>query len=536
MQENARLKYLSVHLDDEGKNVVASFAPAEDVDSITYDDLKGSVDAAGFGEYRLNESALHDALVKYTAGEPFVLIVGEAVDGEFDISIDDNQLNAYLTCRLPCGGMPVTLEHVLKEAKRQGITQEIDHTAIETALKEGGENILIASGKAAVDGMDAKFESLIPGAKKRSPHLDENGMADFRELGGIPVVHAGDALMRRILPTSGESGLTLSGKTIPAKPGKDAMFATKLSGVEFDPADQNVLVAAIDGSPHLLENGASVEPIYKAQDVDLHIGNIDFLGTVNVTGEVQTGMTIKASGDIHISNTIEGVMLIAGGDIVVKGGIIGLTERGKTIHSSITCKGSCNANFVQNAHISAGNGIFIRDFVMQSELSARHQVIIGDKGGHKGYIIGGVTRARVLIKAQVIGSPARAKTVLIAGVDQTLYSRLAAIAEARNLAADKLLQIVKLLDLARANPDRIPAETAKAAEATRIAINAELSALLLDEKEVKREIATGEAAQVVAEKQFLEGTEIHFGSKHQSFLTNREGGIVQLKEDKLVFT
>ena len=39
------------------------------------------------------------------------------------------------------------------------------------------------------------------------------------------------------------------------------MFATKLSGVEFDPADQNVLVAAIDGSPHLLENGSSVEPI-----------------------------------------------------------------------------------------------------------------------------------------------------------------------------------------------------------------------------------------------------------------------------------
>lgn len=173
----------------------------------------------------------------------------------------------------------------------------------------------------------------------------------------------------------------------------------------------DLLIAATDGCPVLLKDGVSVEPIYTVGDVDLYTGNIDFPGTVNVTGEIHIGMTVKASGDIHVNGTVEGVTLAAGGDIAVKDGIIGLTERAgkKSHHSAITCGESCSANFAQNAHISAGKGIFIRDFTMQSKLSARHQIVVGD-GSRKGYLIGGTARAAMLIKAKIIGSPTRSKT------------------------------------------------------------------------------------------------------------------------------
>lgn len=534
MQENTHLKYLSIHLGEDGKKVIASFAPAGDTDTIALDDFKLAVDAAGFGGYKLSEAALQDAAAKYAAGEAFETTVGEAVDGEFDIRIDASQLNAHLTCKPPCGGTPVALERVLEEAKHKGITLELDLAAIENALKGSGDKILIASGRAAVDGDHGKFESLIPSAKERSPRLDEHGLADFRELGAFPVVHAGDALMRRIPPTGGEPGLALSGQVIPAKPGKDVAFATRLDGAGIDPNDQNLLIATIDGLPVLLENGVSVEPIYTIEDVDLRTGNIDFPGTVNVTGEIHVGMTVKATGDIHVNGTVEDATLVAGGDIVVKGGIIGVTERGKTLRSSITCKGSCNANFVQNAHISAGNGIFIRDFAMQSELSAGHQIIVGDKASRKGHIVGGVTRAAMLVKAQIVGSPARAKTVVIAGENQALHDRLTAIAAARDSAVNKLMQIVKLLELAHANPGRVPPQAVTAAEATRDNINAEMATLRLDEEEVKRQIAVSEAAQVVAEKQFLDGVEIRLGSKRHQVSADREGGIAKLKEGELV--
>ncbi len=537
MPEHAHLKYLSFCLDAEERKVLAVFAPAGDVDSITLSDFKGAVAAAGFGWHKLNEMALQDATTKYADGNAFEIAVGEAIDGEFDICIDTGKLNAYLTCILPRGGTPVTLERILEEAKHKEITVELDLGAIEKALKEGGDSVLIASGRAAVNGVDGKFENLIPSAKERSPHLDEHGLADFRELGEILVVHKGDPLMRRIPATSGEPGLTLSDKEIPAKSGKDVVFGAKLDGAEFDPADENLLIAATDGCPVLLKDGVAVEPVYTVGDVDLHTGNIDFLGTVNVTGEIHSGMTVKASGDIHINGSVEGVILAAGGDIDVKGGIIGLTERPgeKSHHSMITCTGSCSANFTQNAHISAGNGIFIRDFAMQSELTAGHQIVIGD-GSRKGNLIGGTARALMLVKAQIIGSPTRSKTLVIVGADQALHNRLTAITDALGAAAGKLLNVVKLLELAQANPGRLPAETVKAAEMTRDSINAEMAALRLDEAELEREIAVSHAAQIVAEKKFLEGVEIRFGLKRQTIIADREGGIFQLKDYELTFT
>ena len=536
MPENAHLQYLSLHLDKAGKKVIAAFAPEGATDTITVDALKSAVAAAGFGGYKLDERALQDATAKYAAGKAFEIAVGEAVDGKVDIRIDAARLNAYLSCTPARGGAPLTLERVLDEVIRKEITADLDLEAVENALKGGGDNVLIASGKAPVGGMDGKFENLIPSAKKRSPHLDEHGLADFRELGEVLVVHSGDTLMRRIPATAGEPGLTLSGKPIPAKPGKNVAFSTKLNGAAFDPADENLLIAATDGCPVLLKDGVSVEPIYTVEDVDLHTGNIDFPGTVNVTGGVHAGMTVKASGDIHVNDTVEGAILIAGGDIVVKGGIVGVAARaGEKAHLfTVMCKGSCNANFAQNARISAGNGIFIRDSAMQSELTAGHQIIIGDKGGRQGHLIGGIARAMMLVKAQVIGSPARAKTIVIAGADQELHDRLAAIAAARDVAITKLMNVVKLLELAHSQPGRLPADTVKAAETTRDSINAEMIELSREEEELNRELAISADAQVVAEKEFLEGVEVQFGARRHQIVADREGGIFQLKEGELV--
>ena len=52
-----------------------------------------------------------------------------------------------------------------------------------------------------------------------------------------------------------------------------------------------------------------------------------------MTGDVKSGMTIKAEGDIHIGGSIVGVVLIAKGDILVVGGIIGHNERTESAHA-----------------------------------------------------------------------------------------------------------------------------------------------------------------------------------------------------------
>ena len=464
---------------------------------------------------------------------------GVISEGKFSIRMDANLMAVYLSCTLPVGGAPVQKQSILQEVERKGITATLNLEAIDKALREGGDNILIASGRAPVAGVDGKFEILFPCAKEKNPHLDEHGLADFRELGEIVTVHAGDKLMRRILPTNGEPGETVTGKAIPVKPGKNIAFATKMDGAIFDPTDPNMLIAEISGCPMVLKNGVSVEPIYTVKNVDLHTGNISFTGTVHVSGDVHTDMTIKASDDIYVDGTVEGAMLEAGGDIVVKGGVMGGSELhvnpDKKFHAAIKCNGSFTARFVQNAHISAGSGIFIHDIAMLSELTAGHQIIVGDEHSRKGEIIGGIARATMLIKAKNIGSSSNVKTVVIAGADKLLHERQNNALKAREASEHKLADVIKLFELARSNPGRFPPETIKSLKTTYDALNVEIETLRAEEMELQKEIDIANDAQVIVEKHVFGGAEIHMGLKHYIATQDKEGGVFHISEGELVF-
>jgi len=268
--------------------------------------------------------------------------------------------------------------------------------------------------------------------------------------------------------------------------------------------------------------------------------NITFIGMVQVSGDVHANMTIKASGDIFVDGTVESAMLEAGGDVVVKGGIIGGSELhaspdGK-FHAAIKCNGSCTARFVQNAHISAGNGIFIHDLAMLSVLTAGHQIILGDKGSRKGDIIGGTAQATMLVKAQNVGSPSFLKTVVIVGANQLLYEQHSIATKAVEASEEQLAHVIKLLDLARSSPDKIPAATVKTAEATRDALNAEIETLRENEMALQKEIDIAKKARVEVEKHVFGGTEIRIGLEYYKTTEDREGGVFHLSDEgKLVF-
>ncbi len=540
MPDDAHLKYLSIRLDDTTRKVIASFSPEGDTAAITPDALLQAINAAGFGGYNLDQKSIDSATAKYNAGTAFRIVVGEAQDGEFSIRIDAHFMAAHLSCTLPRGGTPIRMKNILQEAENKGIAVPLDLKAIEKTLLEGGEDILIASGKPPEPGIDGKFEILIPSGKKRSPRLDERGLANFRELGEIVTIRADDALMRRILPTNGEPGQTVTGKTIPVKPGKNVAFAAHLDGAYLDPQDQNLLRATISGCPVVTKDGVAVEPVYSVKNVDLRTGNISYDGTVHVSGDVTTDMSIKATGDIHVDGTVENALLEAGGDVVIKGGIIGGSElhakADKQLHATIICKGSCTARFVQNAHISAGNGIFILDVAMLSELTAEHQIIVGDQGSRKGDIIGGITRATMLVKAKNIGSSAAVKTLLIVGANKQLHERHSIVQKGLEAAEQKLVDIIKLLDLAQQTPGRIPPESEKMAEATRNSLTAEIETLREEEMALHKEIDLANRAQVIVEKHVFGGTEISMGLQRRNMTEDKEGGTFQLNEDgELIF-
>ena len=537
MSEDSHLKYLSIRLGEDGRAVMACFSPEGDVEETTLSNFRKAIEIAGFGECDLDEDALLEATGNYNDRTPFELAIGAASDGEFFIKIDDDQLSAYLTCFNPRGGIAVTLESILEEAKDKEITVDLDMEAIKRAISEEGDSVLIASGKPAEDGLDSRFESLLPEMKERVPQVDEEGIANFRDLGEILVVYTGDSLMRRYPAGDGEPGFTISGAPIPAKKGMSLEFTAGLEGAEIDSNDSDLLIAKIDGCPYLIPNGVKVEPVYTVKNVDLHTGNIDFLGTVIVTGEVQSGMTIKADGDIHIKGSTEGAILIAKGDIVVTGGLIGHPEKPETeltIDPITEAGGSVNANFTQNAVVNAGQGIFIRDYTMMCKLTAAVQIIVGD-GSRRGHIIGGVSTAGLLVKAKTIGSPSRSRTVVIARTSDTLYARMAKLSENRDDLKVRRFKVRKLIDLAVNKPDRVSASALESANSTLASLDDEEQQLNLDEVQLKKEVAASRGAMIKAEVNFLEGVEVRVGTKRATTTKDRSGGTYRLKDDELIF-
>jgi uncharacterized protein (DUF342 family) len=461
-------------------------------------------------------------------------------DGKFSLRPATDRSALYLSYTLPAdGGGQVMPEAVIDAARSHGVTVELDVEAITKTLREGGVNVRVGYGRAPVPGKDGHFEILVSNPKKRSPHLDEHGLADFRDLGEIVTVKPGDALMRIIQPTAGVPGMTVMGAEIPVQPGKKVSFPAALEGARVDPQDPDRLVAAIAGFPVVKKDCVTVEAVYRVENVDLHTGNISYDGGVLVTCDVHSGMTVKATGDIVIEGTVEDAVLEAGGDITIKGGIIGSDENtdaaGAKTHATIKCGGSCVAKFAQDAHILAGNGIFIHAEAMQCDLSAAHQIIVGDKGGRGGDLIGGIARATMLVKAHNIGSDDHPRTIVIVGNDKNLFEQLHVCNEKRKVADNTFADVLMALGAAKKNPAKNTPEALAELDAARVAALAEIAECTAESLQLKKEIELAQAAQVIAEKKVYSGAEIRVGQKSYVAGQDREGGVFRLDKGDLVF-
>ena len=122
---------------------------------------------------------------------------------------------------------------------------------------------------------------------------NEDDRVDLRDLGSLLLVNPGTALMRRTPAKPGKDGMDVLGKPIAADPVVDMPFAVDLSGVAADPNDPNRLLAVIAGSPRVLPNGVSVSPVVDVEAVDLHSGNVTFDGSLRVSGDIRTGMSVS---------------------------------------------------------------------------------------------------------------------------------------------------------------------------------------------------------------------------------------------------
>jgi hypothetical protein len=167
----------------------------------------------------------------------------------------------------------------------------------------------------------------------------------------------------------------------------------------------------------IFANGkVNVEPIYEIKgDVDMHTGNILFLGTVIVRGSVEDGFSIKAAGDIEIKGSVGKCLLDAEGDVNIKQGVMG--KLGGTIKAG----GSIWSKFLEQVNVFADKNVFVQDGIMHCQVDATEKVICF---GKRATIVGGRIRAGEIVNTKTLGSVSFTETVVEVGVDPKSRQRL----------------------------------------------------------------------------------------------------------------
>jgi uncharacterized protein (DUF342 family) len=322
-----------------------------------------------------------------------------ANDSVVSIEIAEGEMKAYIKVTPPGeGGCDLSVETYLSFLRNHRVV----HGVKEDFLRDFAdkpvykEPVAAAEGTKPVDGRDAYIQyNFETDPSKVRLRESSSGRVDFKELNIIQNVVENQPLAKKIAPEAGVMGKTVTGKVIPARNGRDTTLPV---GKNVHVGDDGVtIIADINGQVVVVSGKINVEPVYTVQgDVNLKTGNIIFLGTVIINGNVEDGFSVKAAGNIEVNGTVEKAELDAEGDVIVHQGITGksggLVRAGRSVW----------ARFIENAVVEAGNMVVASDGIINSQVDAFKRIICQGKRAH---IVGGRLRASEEINAKILGSP-----------------------------------------------------------------------------------------------------------------------------------
>jgi len=535
---------LKIGLTKDHKVLVAllpqSYSEASQIDRAW---IQEQIERKGFGSMYPLEESITKLLKLYNSHTPMkkLIPIAEIRDAEARIEISKDYMSVFLHMTPAFGGKKKEKKDIFQMLVANKIINGVLEDSVEDAIKRGrAEYKLIARGTPVSHGEDSRFESLLPEIKSRAPAIREDGLVDFRDLGKVMVVDENAQLMRRIPATPGSHGHDVFGNKIEATPGEDIFFSGNLEGARTEANDPNLLIALHKGQPVIVENGVIVEKVITYEVVNLAVGNIEFDGSVIVTGDVSPGMKISVTGDIVVEGFVEAASLIAKGDIRVGNSVIGhgdIHDQNGELKKDITTiksGGSFSAKYVENVKIDAGDSIMIKEQSLRCDLTAKNEIVIGGKGSQTGHLIGGHIHSGILIRANVYGSPAGARTYLEISADEKLHKKIETINY--SIQEIQIEQQRKMAYLVTQKPES-PMFNPERYKQTKIELRKlerRLSAFTSEKDSLKKEIKRIENGKIVTDNIIHAGTSIQIGRNKKVINENLKSRTYRIYDGKLI--
>ena len=340
-------------------------------------------------------------------------------DGTMTVNITEDEMKAFVHFSPPrFSGRHMEFDEVIEELRSAGVESGIRENQIREYLEamDYSSPLLAADGQRARNGRDAYIDYKVRVDKSRVQfEEDESGKVDFRNLELLENVVVGQVLAVKVPAEEGVPGRTVTNRIIPARSGKDTAMQYGKGTILSE--DGTELTAEINGQVVFKRNKISVEPLYVVNgDVSLETGNIVFLGSVIVSGNVQDNFVVKAAGNIEVRGTVQKAFLEAEGDIIVHQGISGREEA--RIEST---GGSIFAKFIQNANIVSENDVVVPEGILHSNVDAGGRIYCN---GRRARIVGGVIRAGDEVNARFIGADVATRTEVRVGINPKVLQQV----------------------------------------------------------------------------------------------------------------
>lgn len=332
------------------------------------------------------------------------------------ISPDKLQATATLFPRTALGAV-VTPEGMVQALSGQGVTFGIQLEDIAKGLAQAAaahapvEGVPVALGLAPVHGQNGWLEVLCDehGCAKV---VEENQRVDYRDRGQFPVARKGDDIARLRPPTKGVPGRDIFGREVPAR---DGVALRVQAGKSVEAVEEGTLFRArIDGV--VLSGKASLdvsELLTIPGDVDYGIGNLLLSqGSVRVGGTVRSGFTVEAPGKILVGGMVESARVIAGGDVLVRGGIFMSGDEAAFVQAG----GDVTANYTHNAQVQAGGDVTVALAIVGSKTNKGSRITSGGSvrvTDAKGRIMGGTVVCAHVLEVFDAGSERGMATTLV---------------------------------------------------------------------------------------------------------------------------
>jgi uncharacterized protein (DUF342 family) len=314
------------------------------------------------------------------------------------IEISEDRLQAHITFQEPLNkGKLMTPEDVINLLHENKVVPDSKLIQAALANKRYGRKVPIAEGREATNGTDGFLQFHFDRSNiKPKPKIMEDGTVNFKQLDMFRLCERGDVLVTSVPAKEGKDGVDVYGNVLPAPKARPAAVIPRGKGTVLSP-DGLHLLADVSGQLLLTEGKINISPHLEiAANVDNSTGDIDFNGQVTIRGNVVTGFTVKAAGNIEVHGVCEAATLVSEhGSIVLGNGVQG-ADKGELIAAQ-----DITAKFIESCKVTAGGNI-TSDSIRKSHIKCDGSVTVSGKNG---LLVGGSLVAGEKLVATTVGSP-----------------------------------------------------------------------------------------------------------------------------------